>query len=102
SDTQQPIARVAAPGEVPGDDEPAEEVQRARPCGPREAVGRRRLYGEQRRLRQPADPNAPDAESAVSARTPQPSGVRERGLAVAEQRGPDEQLSHRPARPTCV
>ena len=97
---EQPVAGIAAPGEVPGDDEPGEEVQRARPGAPREAVGRRGLRDEQRRLRQPADPNAPDPEPAVAARTPQPAGVRERGLAVGEQRGPDEQLSHRPARPS--
>ena len=56
---EEPVAGIAAPGEIAGDDEPAEKVQRARPCGPRKAVGRRRLRGEHRRLREPADPNAP-------------------------------------------
>jgi len=57
--TEQPEARAAAPDQVGADDEPDEEVERAGPRRPREAVGASGLHDEQRRLREPADPNTP-------------------------------------------
>ena len=57
---QESIAGPAAPDEVGRDDEPREQVERARPGSPGESLGRQRLDDEQRGLGEPADPNAPD------------------------------------------
>ena len=59
---EQPVARRAAPDQVRADDEPDEEVERARPGAPGESVAVERLRDEQRGLREPADADAPDAE----------------------------------------
>ena len=61
-ETEQPKARAAAPDQVRGDDEPDEEVERPGPRRPREAVRPRRLRDQQRRLQEPAEPNAPRRE----------------------------------------
>ena len=91
---EQPVTRPAAPDQVRADDEPDEEVERAGPRRPREAVGARGL----------ARRAAPSARASRSARPRSPHRgaarrrVRERGLAVGEQRGPEEHLNHRVAR----
>ena len=90
----EPVALLAAPDQVGADDEPDEEVERAGPGRPREAVDARRLDDEERGLGEPADPDAPDREPRVARR-----GVGDRGLAVAEERRPEEQLSHSRPRP---
>ncbi len=93
-ETEQAVARRAAPDQVRADDEPDEEVERAGPRSPREAVRRRRLAGEQRRLGEPAEPHAPGREPTGETRTAKLTGVGEGGLAVGEERRHEEQLSH--------
>ena len=61
-EAEQPVARRAAPDQVGADDEPDEEVERAGPGAPGEPVAVERLRDQQRRLREPADAHAPDAE----------------------------------------
>ena len=65
---EQPVAGRAAPDQVGADDEPDEQVERARPGAPRKAVAAERLDDEQRRLGEPADADAPDREPAATAR----------------------------------
>ena len=92
-EAEQPVARPAAPDQVRADDEPDEQVERARP---------RSTTGSRRRAR----PGRRAARSAAASRSARPTsrarvarrGVRERGLAVAEQRRPEEQLKHRRSR----
>ena len=89
------VARLAAPDQIGAHGEPDEEVERAGPRRPREAVDAARLIDEEPRLGEPADPDAPRREPRVPRR-----GVGDRRLAVAEQRRPEEELSHRsPPRP---
>ena len=98
---EQPEPRPAAPDQVRADDEPDEEVERPGPRVPRKAVRARRLRDEERRLHEPADAHAPGREPAHRAGPPRVARVRDRSLAVREQRRPEEQLSHRasPVRP---
>src|SRR5436190_1348102 len=65
---EQPVARPAAPEEIGADDEPDEQVQRAGPGAPREAVGPSGLDHEQCSLREPAESHAPRREPSCSAR----------------------------------
>ena len=65
-EADQAIARPAPPDQIAGDDEPGEEVQCACPRPPREPVHRECLRDEEARLREPADPDAPDPEAAVT------------------------------------
>ena len=94
-EAEHPVARRAAPDQVGADDEPDEEVQRACPGAPGEAVAVEHLRDQQRRLGEPADAHAPDAEPGRIPRAAIGAGVGDRRLAVADQRRPDEQLSHR-------
>ena len=60
---EEPVARRAAPDEVRADHEPDEQVERARPRSPGESVAVERLRDEERGLREPAHPDAPDGEA---------------------------------------
>ena len=57
-EAEQPVR--LAHTEIHGDDEPHEEVERPGPRSPRESVLARGLDDEQRGLREPAEPHAPD------------------------------------------
>ena len=91
---EQPVAGRAAPDQVGADDEPDEEIERTGPGPPREPFGRDALADEERRLRQPAEPDAPRREPAGEPRPSQLARVGERGFPVGEQRRDDEELSH--------
>src|SRR5437899_12928342 len=60
--TEQAVARLTAPDQVGPHHEPDEEIERAAPRRPREAVRGGRLNGEQGRLDEPAHPDAPGRE----------------------------------------
>src|SRR5262249_48029209 len=95
---EQPVASLAAPDQVGADHEPDEEVQRAGPARPGEGVRACRLDAEESRLDEPADPDSPRREPTRTARVPGLADVRERGLAIGDQRRPEEELSQ-PAPP---
>src|SRR5215207_5632765 len=92
-EAEQAVTRLAAPDQIRAYDEPDEEIQRAGPRGPGKAVGARNLRSEQRRLHQPADTHAPGGQPSGEARVASFTKVRNRGFAVREQGGPEEQLS---------
>ena len=94
-EAEEAEARPAAPDEVRADDEPHEEVEHAAPARPREAVRARGLDDEQRGLDEPAEPHAPGREAARQAGPPRLAHERERGLAIGEERGPEQKLSQR-------
>src|SRR5207244_450135 len=92
----QPVPRPTAPEEIGADDEPDEQVERAGPGAPREAVGPSGLDHEQRSLREPPESHTPRREPSGSTRPAGVPGVRDRRLAVGEQRWPEQQLSQSP------
>ena len=90
--SEQPVARRAAPDQVGADDEPDEEVERAGPGSPGEALRAGGLADEEPRLGEPAEPDAPRAQTAGEAGAAQLTGVGDGGLAVGEERWDDEEL----------
>ena len=94
TEPEQPVPGTAAPDQVCAHHEPDEEVERPGPRAPRKAVGIRRLDDEQRRLREPSEPDAPRREPAERARASGVPGVGDRSLPVGDQGRPDEELSH--------
>ena len=83
--------RAATPDEIGAHDEPDEEVERARPCPPREACGAHRLGHEQPRLRQPAEAHAPDGVAREPSGTKTVAHIGNGRLGVAGEGGPEEQ-----------
>src|SRR5581483_9058800 len=83
-------------------DEPDEEIERRGPRPPREPVVARRLDGEQRCLRDPAEANAPGGGAAGAAGPPHVAEIAHGRLAVEQERGPEEQLSQRAPAPAVL
>src|SRR3954452_12350771 len=89
----QPVAAAAAPDEIGADDEPDEQVERARPRRPREAVLARRLRDEKRRLREPAEANAPGRGAPGASGAARFAEVAHGRFAVEQEHRPKEKLS---------
>ena len=95
-EAEQPVAPLAAPDQISPDDEPDEEVQRAGPARPGEPVVTRGLKCEERGLHEPTDADTPGREPTGESRMPRLAEVGDGGLAVGEEGGPEQQLSHLP------